>query len=220
MNVPMNADVQCADSREGEHCGHTTRVVINPATQQVTHVVVAERRGGPEHLVPIERVMEAQPATVRIEYTGAELAGLERFTETQYLTGESNIATYAPEAYVLWPYMTPAAGIIPVEHERVPPGELAVSRGTRVEANDGSAGRVDAFLIDPTDGRISHLIMREGHLWGRRDVSIPVAQIDHVEEDKVILRLSKDEIAKLPDIPLNSGRRQDAPRPGDRWTGA
>ncbi len=54
--------------------------------------------------------------------------------------------------------------MISVEYERIPPGELAVRRGARVETTDGHAGRVDEFLVNPADGYITHLVLREGHL--------------------------------------------------------
>jgi hypothetical protein len=54
------------------------------------------------------------------------------------------------------------------------PGEVVVRRGTRVRATDGPVGQVDAFLIDPTTRRITQLVLRESHLWSRRDVMVPL----------------------------------------------
>jgi sporulation protein YlmC with PRC-barrel domain len=90
--------------------------------------------------------------------------------------------------------------VLPLEHERIPPDELAVRRGAHVEATDGRIGVVEEFLVDPINGHITHLVLREGHLWGKKDVTIPVAQIDHIEEDKVYLKLSKQSIEALPAI--------------------
>jgi len=49
---------------------------------------------------------------------------------------------------------------------------------------------------------ITHLVLREGHLWGEKDVTIPVSQIDHIEEGTVHLKLSKPDIEALPAIPV------------------
>jgi hypothetical protein len=57
---------------------------------------------------------------------------------------------------------------IPVDEEQIPPGELAVYRGARVEATDGKAGMLGEFLVNPLTGHISHLILMEGHLWGKK----------------------------------------------------
>jgi len=49
-----------------------------------------------------------------------------------------------------------------------------------------------------------YLVLREGHLWGQKDVSIPVAQIDHMKEDSVYLKLDKQSIGALPTTPVSA----------------
>ena len=92
--------------------------------------------------------------------------------------------------------------MIILENERIPQNELAIHRGAQVFATDGEVGRVDEFLIDPDSSAITHLILREGHLWNREEVTIPVSQIEHIEEDEVYLKLDKCAIEALPSIPL------------------
>ena len=46
--------------------------------------------------------------------------------------------------------------------------------------------------------RITHLRMREGHLWGQRVVTIPVDQIGRIEDDAFHLTLSKRQAEALP----------------------
>ena len=79
----------------------------------------------------------------------------------------------------------------PVDEEQIPPGELAVYRGARVEATDGKVDTLGEFLVNPLTGHISRLILMEGHLWGKKEVSIPVSAIDRIEEDTVYLKLEK-----------------------------
>ena len=67
---------------------------------------------------------------------------------------------------------------------------------------DGRVGRVDEFLVDATDGHITHLVLREGHLWGQKNVLIPVSQIERVEEETIYLKLDKRAIESLPIIPI------------------
>jgi hypothetical protein len=45
-------------------------------------------------------------------------------------------------------------------------------------------------------------VLREGHLWGQKDVVIPISKIVRIEEDRVRLNLSKEEVANLPTIPV------------------
>ena len=69
--------------------------------------------------------------------------------------------------YYYMPYVTAEMTVqVPEEHLQIPPGELGVTRGTRVEATDGFVGHVDELVVNPKNNRITHLVMREGHLWG------------------------------------------------------
>jgi sporulation protein YlmC with PRC-barrel domain len=191
MDIPVNANVRCADG----DCGQSVDVIVNPVTQQVTHVVVRERKAShAQRLVPVEWVMEAIPHLIHLRCTCDELAGMEEFIEREYIT--------------VWPSSIfssssmPEPAVVTLKHERVPPGELVIHQGARVEAIDGHVGQVDEFLIDPTNERITHLVLREGHLWGKKDVTIPVSEIDRIEENMVHLKLDKHSIEKLPSVPV------------------
>jgi sporulation protein YlmC with PRC-barrel domain len=198
MDIPVNAEVHCADGP----CGRSTYIILNPMTRRVTHLVVKEKRfPHTEYLVPIDYVVEATSQLIRLRCARHELVTFEAFIEAEFVS--SNFPEYAGDPYMTWPYVIPEAETLPVEHERIPPGELAIRRGARVEATDGHAGRVDEFLVDPTNGYITHLVLREGHLWGQKDVTIPVSQIDHIEEDSVYLKLDKHSIEMLPTIPVH-----------------
>jgi sporulation protein YlmC with PRC-barrel domain len=197
MDIPVNAEVHCADGL----CGRSTYIILNPVTRRVTHLVVKKKRfPHTEYLVPIDYVVEATSQLIRLRCAGRELVTFEAFIETEFVS--SNFPEYAGDPYMTWPYVIPEAETLPLEHERIPPGELAIRRGARVEATDGHVGRVDEFLVDPTNGYITHLVLREGHLWGQKDVTISVSQIDHIEEDSVYLKLDKHSIEMLPTIPV------------------
>lgn len=43
-------------------------------------------------------------------------------------------------------------------------------------------GRVGAFLVDPTDQAITHLVVHQSHLFGSRSVTIPLTEIADVSE--------------------------------------
>jgi hypothetical protein len=62
---------------------------------------------------------------------------------------------------------------------------------------------VDEFLVDPENDVITHLVLREGHLWGKKDVTIPVSEIKKIAEEAVYLKLDKKAIESLPTIPVN-----------------
>lgn len=196
IHIPVSADVQCADGP----CGHATCVVLNPATRQVTHVVVREPRSPfGEYLVPIDQVAEATSSEIHLRCTIEELGRMEPFVTTEYV--ELNAPYYG--AACMGPYFSPGILVVPVGHERTPPGEQAVHRGARVEATDGHVGRVDAFLVKLASGRITHLVLREGHFWGKKDVSIPVEQIARIQDDTVYLKLTRHGVEALPAVPVD-----------------
>jgi hypothetical protein len=54
------------------------------------------------------------------------------------------------------------------------------------------------YKVDPTTMGITHLVMRAGHLWGQKDVTIPIVQIKGITDGTVYVRLNKQQIEQLP----------------------
>jgi len=136
------------------------------------------------------------------------LAKLERFVRTQFLGAEEiDIQgdlrrTAAKSDANYWPYNSIEDSYSENygQVEQIPHHELAIHRGSHVEAADGHIGQVDEFIVYPSNNHITHLILRRGHLWGQKDIAIPVREIDTIEQDTVHLKLSKDEIKALPAV--------------------
>jgi sporulation protein YlmC with PRC-barrel domain len=206
MDIPIGAEVYCSDGL----AGHTSAVIIDPATRQVTHLVVRERAlPFMEYLAPIELVSDATPREVHLRCSKAGLDALEPFHYSDYGANAADYAGYASDQYYFWPEAGNAM-LMPTEdpmdlavaYDHVPAGELAIDRGARVNARDGHVGKVDEFLVDPRDDKITHLVLREGHLWGKKAVTIPVTEIDHIDDNEVYLKLDKQAVETLPAVPL------------------
>jgi hypothetical protein len=86
--------------------------------------------------------------------------------------------------------------------DRVPVGEVEVRRRDHVHATDGSIGRVQGLVVDPGDHHMTHVLLDEGHLWGKKEVAIPIGAVQSVE-DGVRLNLTKDEVRELPAVELD-----------------
>ena len=69
-----------------------------------------------------------------------------------------------------------------------------------IEASDGKVGKLDELVLDPKSGEITHIQMREGHLWGKKDVAIPVADIDFSDDKTVYLKIDKNAVKALPAV--------------------
>jgi sporulation protein YlmC with PRC-barrel domain len=200
MDIPINARVSCTDGP----CGHSTHVVLMPTTEKITHLVVnKEVFPETEYLVPIEHIAESTPEMIRLDCSCAELEKMPVFDKVTFLPYD--LIGLTAGSYVVWPYYMPETPLIRKEKDHIPTNELVIRRGAGVEATDGHVGRVDEFLIDPESDAITHLVLTEGHLWEQKDVSIPVGQIDHYRDNTVYLKLDKQAIEALPDIPIQRG---------------
>jgi sporulation protein YlmC with PRC-barrel domain len=86
--------------------------------------------------------------------------------------------------------------------EAVPHGELAIHRGANVEATDGKIGHVGEFVVEPDSGHITHVVLKKGHLWRKREIAVPVSHVQQVIGDVVYLDLDKDAVKALPEPSL------------------
>jgi sporulation protein YlmC with PRC-barrel domain len=206
MEIPLQAPVDCTDGM----VGRSLYVLINPITDEATHLVVQEDTSSNEYLVPVEKIIETIAGTIRLRCSREDLEKMEPFIRTTFI--EKNVTErefgyggdmYGMGAFYYMPYVVPEMTVkVPVNHKQIPPGELAVHRGTRVEATDGYVGQVDEFVVNPENCHITHLVMREGHLWGKKDVIIPVSAMGDAMGDKVFLKLDKRQIESLETFPL------------------
>ncbi len=89
--------------------------------------------------------------------------------------------------------------------DRVPLGEVEIRRGDPVHARDGWIGAVQGLVIDPADHHVTHVILQEGHVWGRKQVAIPIGAANRAG-DELRVDLTKDEIEALPPVSLSSRR--------------
>ena len=90
----------------------------------------------------------------------------------------------------------------PIVYEKLPVGEVSVRRGQPVDATDGHIGKVQGLVIDRADGHVTHVLLQEGHLWGKREVALPISAVASVgtEGGGVRLNLSKEQVDQLPPV--------------------
>ena len=198
MEFPLDVEVHCSDG----HCGRSTHIILNPVTEQLTHIVVQAKSSAVERLVSVKLIANTAAEVILLSCTKDEFAKLEAFNQPDFLYTDLPQHATDPNLTLLWPYVVPVKRIVDDKIRRIPPGELAVRRGTRVRATDGWVGKVDEFIVGPVSGNITHLCLRKGHLWKEKDVCIPVSQIDRIEEKVVYLNVDKKAIAEMPNVPV------------------
>jgi sporulation protein YlmC with PRC-barrel domain len=203
----IGAQVTCSDGS----CGELRRVVLDPVARTLTHLVVEPSdiaRTG--RLVPIE-IADASSAEIRLRCTAAEFDALEEAEETRFLLDNYGGSSYENGEVFAWPYYGLGSGLgglggpepaVPpvVVYDRVPVGEVDMRRGDQMHASDGNIGKVQGLVIDPSDHHVTHVLLQEGHLWGKKDVAIPISAVTEVAADGVRLSLSKDQVRDLPAV--------------------
>ncbi|MDQ6727928.1 MAG: PRC-barrel domain-containing protein [Actinomycetota bacterium] len=211
----IGAEATCVDGV----CGAISRVVVDPVARAVTHLVVepAHRRGL-GRLVPLDLV-DATAGEIRLRCTVAAFEELDAAEETEFVPGSSGVAGYDREQALSWPYFGMGLGNMagmemgmmglgagsawqPAVYDIFPTGEVIVRRGEHVHATDGSIGRVQGLVIDPRNRHVTHVLLQEGHLWGRKDVAIPIGAVTGVD-DGIRLNITKQEVQELPPVDVD-----------------
>ena len=173
-------------------------MVVDPATEAVTHLVIEPRHQ--KHLarlVPVDLVVSVEDDVIRLGCTKKQFEQLDSAEDVRFLGAD------AP----------PGGGLgMPLGHhpkpmfsDRVPAGEVEIHRGDAVHARDGWIGAVQGLVIDPVDHHVTHVILQEGHLWGRKQVAIPIGAANRVG-DEIRVELTKDEIEALPPVSVSLRR--------------
>ena len=212
IDLPINAEVYCSNGP----AGRSTHVIGNPINREITHLVVKSYLP-PFHevLVPVDQVEETTDDRIKLKCSRDELMKMESFEVEEYRRTEI-------PGYLYWSHVIPGTGYlysenvethILVKHRNIREDEVAVQRGARVEATDGYVGQVDELLINSNNLQLTHLVLLERHIFQKREITIPVSQIDHVSENTIYLKLDRQSIEALPTTPLQRWTRS-APKGG------
>ena len=206
----IGSEVSCSDGI----CGELRRVVVDPVARALTHLVVEPRHHSEKgRLVPVELV-DSAVGKIHLRATLAQFEALDTAEEQEFLPPLNEPSWGYDSGQVLsLPYfglgfgghVDPGAELPPqghfVVHDRVPLGKVEVRRGDHVEATDGPIGHVQGLVIDPADHHVTHFLLEEGHLWGKKVVAIPIGAVKDVG-GVVTLTLSKEAVAELPAVEL------------------
>jgi sporulation protein YlmC with PRC-barrel domain len=211
----VGAKVSC---RSGS-CGRLTRVIIDPVGRTLTHLVVEAHHGETGRLVPLGLVEHSSPDQVDLACTRQEFDKLDPSQETDYLPMSDYYGGYARgygygyDDARFWPYYGYGGygygygygygqGPGEVSYESIPAGEVTVRRDDPVHATDGDIGRVAGLVIGSAGGQVTHVLLQEGHLWGKKDVAIPIGSITRVG-DVAEISMTRQEISELPAVDID-----------------
>ena len=216
MRLEIGNRVRCTDGVYGE----LADIVIDPLEKRVAHLVVRpEQDKGEARLVPIElaKGRDDEQREIELGCTLDEAQGFESVHKAAYLQlGDNPVEDpdwdVGVEDVLALPYYAGYGGGLAedtyggfdshatISYDRVPKGEVELRRASGViSTDDHLLGEVDGFVVD-ADEHITHFVLERGHLWGRKEVTIPIGAVARVESDVVHLALSKDEVGALPAV--------------------
>jgi uncharacterized protein YrrD len=184
MNIRIGAHVEATDGRVGE----ISRIVVEAPQRRLTHLVVRDSKFfGTERLVPMEDVTGATSEKVSIGVTHAQFNLLTPFSHTVDYTPST------PDTFMGQVASHPYS----LEQADLSEDEAAFRGGERVEATDGAVGKVDEVIVDPSTYAVTHIVLREGHLWHTHMVPIPIEHVDYARGRVIYLNVDKEHIEPM-----------------------
>ena len=208
----MGARVICSDG----HCGEVKRTILDPAARTVTHLVVGPGHSkSEERLVPLD-LAEVVDGEIRLNCTLAQFGQLEPAEEVSFAEGLEYDGGYGNPAAVQGYGDVGGMGVggsssgmgiggslghhqpLLVEHS-IPMGESEVERHEPVHASDGEIGKVEGFVVDRESHQVTHVLLQEGHLWGHKEVAIPISAVESIDAG-IRLSMTKKQVEALPPI--------------------
>ncbi len=189
MDIKLNTPVVYFD---GERAGHVTGLILNPENDELTHLII--KIADIERLVPAALIQGATSTAIRLDRAVTSLGDQPPLVETDYVPSMVDYYNWDEMKLRYFPR------IFAVQHEKIPSGEKAITRGMAVFAKDGRLGHVDEVLVDPANEHITHLVVREGHLWGAKEVIVGIDRVKSVEDDGIYLKGTKAQVSEFPVI--------------------
>lgn len=212
MEFRDNADVLDGN---GNRIGSIDRVVIDPQSRTVTHLVA--KKGHlftSEKVIPVELVQPLGEDRVILNDVDHpdELADFE---ETYHVSAEGllndqddrsgyarPVMWYPQPGIPSWGMgtypMYPAPQVFVRTRRNIPEGAVPLEEGAQVVCRDGEkAGRVARIFSVPEDRRVTHMVISSG-LIHKVQRLIPSVWIEQIQEDRVHLNVACDVIHGLP----------------------
>lgn len=216
MQFKEGANVFTAD---GERVGTIDRVVLEPDTKEVTHLVV--QKGflfTEDKVVPMSLVGPATEERVTLREGAGDLEALPDFEESHYVPIERGRQSAPGSAHWARPlHLYPPIGTywttggyadyarpqyVAKTERNIPEGTVALEEGAKVMSSDGEhVGDVERIFTDPLEERATHLLVSEGLILKDKKL-IPAGWMSTVHEDEVHLLVDSDLVESLPEYQI------------------
>lgn len=201
-------------SSKNEKIGTVERVVLDPATDEVSHLVVSKGfLFTTDKVIPIEWVSQATEDRVTIKRTEEAFEDLPDFEEEYYVITDwrhTPTASYArpyyayPPAALMWGvagnynrYSWP--NYVSRTIKNIPAGSVALKEGTKVYSRDGEhIGDVERVMVNEENKIATHLLIDKGFLLKEQKL-VPTLWIERADDDEVHLYIESDVFENIPE---------------------
>jgi len=202
-------------SSVGEKIGKLDRVVLDPETKKVSHIVAKKGILFPNSKVIPVSYVNLDGERITLTKNAMELEDLPDFIESSYINmgnrdnHEQNADTlyFYPPQYAAW-WATggnityPKPRYVLETETAIPEGTVALEEGAKVFGNDGEdVGEVERVIVESTEKCATHIVVSRG-LFSKEYKLVPTLWITDVMEDKVHLTIGSDMFERLPEHEL------------------
>ena len=203
----------------GEQVGTLNRFILDPATNEVTHIVIQKGWLLPEDkVVPFEMVTSATGEKIVLNEELGDFDALPPFEETHFIRATDDRPddpqpTPDPDyAYTPAYYWYPAQSNIGFpglalghyawpsgdKKRNIPEDTVPLKEGTNVVSSDGEhVGDVERLFLEPDSNKVTHFLISQGVLFKDQKL-VPAHWVKSVDEDRVHLAVSSKVLERLP----------------------
>ncbi|MGL1890304.1 MAG: PRC-barrel domain-containing protein [Spirochaetaceae bacterium] len=206
MKIPLKAKVICKD---GEF-GSIKELLIDPIKESVTHVVIDNKHNNLQVIIPLDIIDYTSDDVITIEKTADQLNKFPPFIIQEFISVPSSDSEFIywgvdpamSHSYTMFPYVIhDGKPVIEMRKEDMPIGEIKLKKGMCVKDNNGKKlGHIDELIVDADGEFISHIVMRTGHLFDKKEVSVPNIHISSFDHDCIRLSIHEDDVENLPEV--------------------
>jgi uncharacterized protein YrrD len=209
MQFNIGAKVFTAD---GEQVGSIDRVVIQPHTKEVTHLVVQKGLLFTEDkVIPTSLVGSATEEQVSLRKVDEDLDEFPNFIESHFVPVDRGpdsvpVSRNLARTFYWYPpiggyggFAAYATSRFVVKSEPIPGGSVALDEGANVISSDGEhVGDVERVLTESLSDRATHLLISEG-LFLKEKKLVPTIWIKHAFEHEIRLSVDSKLVENLPE---------------------
>ena len=188
--------------------GKLMKVVIDPDTERVTHLVVEKGfLQKTDRVVPIDALGETADDGLHLTLSTAALEQYPQFRESEFRVPDAGWERESYQvddpAHVLrWGihYAPPLVDeYVLTREEEVKRGvdadQPVIGKGTAVYDRDGEVGAVETLQIDETTHTVTHVVVKQGLLGP--PLVVPMSAVSSISDTSVNIDLTREELMAL-----------------------